>query len=145
MEDKRAEPPNSTRLELQKRRTAEKTTPRQPRPLGGRGSALVRTRGPSSVMATVCSKVGRARAVEGDDGPAIGERFHLVTTHVHHRFDGDGKARLSLAPRCGLPKFGTCGSSCMAAPTPWPTRSRTTVNFGALHHRLYGGADVSPT
>ena len=25
-------------------------------------------------------------------------------------------------------KFGTCGSSCIVRPTPWPTNSRTTLN-----------------
>ena len=37
----------------------------------------------------------------------------------------------SFMPRPRSPKFGTCGSSCIWTPMPWPTKSRTTENPSA--------------
>ncbi len=49
----------------------------------------------------------------------------------------------SCGPRPALTKFGTCGSSCMSCPTPWPTRVRTTES-PLLDDRL-DRAEMSPT
>ena len=37
----------------------------------------------------------------------------------------------SCGPRPAVPKLGTCGSSCMSRPTPWPTRLRMTLKPSA--------------
>src|SRR5204863_9987125 len=88
--------------------------------------AAVRIRGAPSVIATVCSKWAASdrSSVEIDhsslcstmSGPPaviIGSIASVMPS-------------VSLGPRPGAPKFGSCGSSWYSRPTPWPTSARTT-------------------
>jgi len=53
--------------------------------------------------------------------------LRLVSAEVDHRFDREGHAGFDFSPVPLRPKFGISGGSCIEAPTPWPTMSRTTL------------------
>ena len=76
-------------------------------------------------------EMGAGAAVRRHLGPVVGLASHLLAAHVHHRLDGDdqpgNEAEIAAAAELGLAtKFGTCGSSCIFRPMPWPTNASTT-------------------
>ena len=82
---------------------------------------------PVLVTATVCSKCAERRRPSSP--PSSRPRdLHRRRAHVHHRLDRQHHALGQPRPAAGLAVVGTCGSSCSAAPMPWPTNSRTTEN-----------------
>src|SRR5688572_5539793 len=92
----------------------------------GVDDGLVKTQGPSSVTAIVCSKCADI------------ERSLVTAVHLSSRTSTSGdpaftmgstamtRPGLSRFPDPAEPKFGTCGSSCICRPVPWPTNWRTT-------------------
>src|ERR687887_650545 len=88
--------------------------------------ARVRMRGASSVIATVCSKCAESVSSEVEidhssswmttSGPPA-----LIIGSMANVIPGE-----SIGPRPRSPKLRICGSSCIARPTPSPTRLRTT-------------------
>src|SRR5690242_16139599 len=89
-------------------------------------ASAVRICGPDSVIATVCSKWAASE-------PSLVEIDHssscTITSGPPAVIIGsiaNVMPSASSGPRPGAPKFGICGSSCIARPTPWPTRLRTT-------------------
>src|SRR5262249_17805323 len=90
--------------------------------------ALVRTQGPCSVTAIVCSKCADI------------ERSLVTAVHSSSSTSTSGAPAFTMGstamtrpdfmrlPSLGLPKFGTCGSSCIWRPVPWPTNCLTTEN-----------------
>src|SRR3989442_7765578 len=86
----------------------------------------VRTSGPLSVTAIVCSKCA-ARL------PSLVTAVHpssrIFTSNEPIVTIGSMASTmpaLSWGPWPGSPKFGICGSSCRFRPIPWPTNARTT-------------------
>ena len=78
-------------------------------------------------MAIVCSKCADIDAIFGHGSPVVVEYLYLRGPGVYHGFDGDDKAAFSCVSHdLASPKFGTCGSSCIWRPVPWPTNWRTT-------------------
>ena len=83
-------------------------------------------RGPSGVTATVNSKwAARLSSSEKTDQPSSPIRTSgppaLTIGSIASTVPSS-----SSGPRPGSPKFGTCGSSCISRPIPWPTRVRIT-------------------
>jgi hypothetical protein len=62
---------------------------------------------------------------------------------IDHRLDGNRHARPQLRFSFST-KFGTCGSSCIVRPTPWPTNSRTTLNPFS-RHKFCTAREISTT
>src|SRR5437588_911802 len=92
------------------------------------GESLVRTIGPSSPTATVCSKCAdglwsRVRTVHPSASMTTSEVPMLTIGSIASVIP-----RRSTTPLPGLPKFGICGSSWSLRPIPWPANSRTTEN-----------------
>src|SRR5262249_34992833 len=86
----------------------------------------VRIRGPSSVTATVCSKCAES---EPSDEEIDHSSACMTTSGPPAVIIGSIASVIpgsSSGPRPGEPKFGICGSSWYARPTPCPTRLRTT-------------------
>src|SRR5262245_39639710 len=65
----------------------------------------------------------RARlAVRGDDGPIVGKGPDTGSTHVNHRLDGDGHARLQFWASAGTAKIGHLGLLVQLAPYAVPDK-----------------------
>src|SRR5215207_9434859 len=94
----------------------------------GTRAGHVKISGSLSVMSTVCSKW------------ADNEPSWVTTVQPSFKIFTSGLPALTIGSMAmviparsfsdGLPstKLGTCGSSCIDRPTPWPTNSRTTLN-----------------
>src|SRR5262249_11886880 len=86
----------------------------------------VKTSGPSSVTAIVCSKcAARLPSLVTAVQPSSRMRtsYEPIVTIGSMATTMPG---LSCGPWPGSPKFGICGSSCRFRPIPWPTNARTT-------------------
>src|SRR5579864_439005 len=83
--------------------------------------------GPSAVMATVCSKWALS---EPSTVTAVQPSSSILTA-AEPRLTWGSMAMTMPArrtgPRPGGPWCWTWGASCMLRPTPWPTKSRTTL------------------
>src|SRR5436190_12138374 len=85
----------------------------------GVDEGLVRTQGPSSVTAIVCSKCADI------------ERSLVTAVHLSSRTSTSGDPAFTMGstamtrpalrrlPEPDTPKLGTCGSSCIWRPVPW--------------------------
>src|SRR6478735_1660942 len=109
-----------------KRRGAAR--PRRQPPYRSKTAVAVRICGPASVIATVCSKwaASEPSLVEIDHSSSCTTTSGPPAVIIGSIANVMPSAR--SGPRPGSPKLGICGSSCMARPTPWPTRLRTTEN-----------------
>src|SRR5437016_319468 len=85
-----------------------------------------RISGPSDPTATVCSKCALSEpsfvtTVQPTDRVRTSRRPACTIGSIASTCPA-----ISRGPRSGGPKFGTCGSSCIWRPMPWPSSSRTT-------------------
>ena len=81
----------------------------------------MRTTGPSSVMAMVCSLCAALAPGGRADSPSVAVG-HVVVGAVRdeHGFDGYDQAGSEPVAMAGPAFVGTKGSSCIARPTPCP-------------------------